>query len=46
VLDYREAVVHYAGAWQYVRGGGDHAFQDYAAQLPAILRFAGVTLAA
>ena len=43
VLDYREAVAHYAGAWQYVRGGGDHAFQDYAAQLPAILRFAGVT---
>jgi len=42
VLDYREAVAHYAGAWQYVRGGGDHAFQDYAAQLPAILRFAGV----
>jgi predicted esterase YcpF (UPF0227 family) len=43
VLDYREAVAHYAGAWQYVRGGGDHAFQDYAVQLPAILRFAGVT---
>jgi predicted esterase YcpF (UPF0227 family) len=43
VLDYREAIVHYAGAWQYVRGGGDHAFQDYAVQLPAILRFAGVT---
>ena len=43
VLDYREAVARYAGAWQYVRGGGDHAFQDYAAQLPAILRFAGVT---
>ena len=42
VLDYREAVAYYAGAWQYVRGGGDHAFQDYVNQLPAILRFAGV----
>ena len=42
VLDYREAVAFYGGAWQYVRGGGDHAFQDYEQQLPAILRFAGV----
>ena len=42
VLDYREAVVFYGGAWQYVRGGGDHSFTDFAAQLPAILRFAGV----
>ena len=41
VLDYREAVAFYAGAWQYVRGGGDHAFQDYEQQMPAILRFAG-----
>jgi hypothetical protein len=44
VLDYREAVAFYGGAWQYVRGGGDHAFQDYADQLPAILRFAGVVI--
>ena len=43
VLDYAEAVAFYAGAWQYVRGGGDHAFRDFAAQLPALLRFAGVT---
>jgi hypothetical protein len=42
VLDYREAVAYYGGAWQYVRGGGEHAFQDYEHQLPAILRFAGV----
>jgi len=42
VLDYREAVAFYGGAWQYVRGGGDHAFTDYLVQLPAILRFAGV----
>ena len=40
VLDYREAVAYYAGAWQYVQGGGDHAFQGFDAQIPAILRFA------
>ena len=40
VLDYREAVAFYAGAWQYVRGGGDHAFIDFEAQLLAIMRFA------
>jgi predicted esterase YcpF (UPF0227 family) len=44
VLDYRVAVDYYAGAWQYVRGGGDHAFSDYPAQIPAILRFAGVAM--
>jgi predicted esterase YcpF (UPF0227 family) len=42
VLDYRVAVVFCAGAWQFVQGGGDHAFQDFAAQTPVILRFAGV----
>ncbi|MCC7041165.1 MAG: alpha/beta fold hydrolase [Burkholderiales bacterium] len=41
VLDYREAVVHYGGAWQYVRGGGDHSYTDFEAQIPTILRFAG-----
>lgn len=42
VLDWREAVAYYAGAWQFVQGGGDHAFQNFEAQIPAILRFAGV----
>ena len=42
VLDYRAAVRFYCGAWQFVQGGGDHAFGDFAAQLPAVLRFAGV----
>ncbi len=42
VLDWREAVAYYGGASQYVESGGDHAFQNFAAQLPAILRFAGV----
>ena len=40
VLDYREAVAYYGGAWQFVQGGGDHAFQGFEAQIPAILRFA------
>jgi len=40
VLDYREAVAFYGGAYQYVRGGGDHTFTEFAAQIPAILRFA------
>jgi uncharacterized protein len=42
VLDWREAVAYYGGAWQFVQGGGDHAFQDFESQIPAILRFAGV----
>lgn len=42
VLDYREAVTFYGGAYQYVRGGGDHTFTDFVPQLPAILRFCGV----
>lgn len=46
VLDYRAAVAFYAGAWQFVQGGGDHAFQDFAAQIPVVLRFAGVDPAA
>ncbi len=45
VLDYREAIVFYGGAFQYVQGGGDHAFQRFDAQIPAVLRFAGVAVA-
>ena len=41
LLDYREAVAFCGGAWQFVRGGGDHAFQAFAEQIPAILHFAG-----
>ena len=43
LLDYRLAVRFYAGAWQFVRGGGDHGYQDFAAQIPLVLRFAGAT---
>ena len=42
VLDYRLAVRYYAGAWQCVRGGGDHAFTGFDAEIPAILRFCRV----
>ncbi|MEO8506985.1 MAG: YqiA/YcfP family alpha/beta fold hydrolase [Betaproteobacteria bacterium] len=45
VLDYREAVAFYAGAYQYVHGGGEHAFTQFVDQLPAILRFTGVEIA-
>ncbi|MFO1303415.1 MAG: YqiA/YcfP family alpha/beta fold hydrolase [Burkholderiales bacterium] len=46
VLDYREAVAFYAGAFQYVRGGGNHTFTEFDAQIPAILRFAGIAAGA
>lgn len=42
VLDWREAVAFYGGAWQSVTGGGDHAYTGFEAMIPAILRFAGV----
>ncbi len=42
VLNFSEAVAFYGGAWQYVRGGGDHSFTDFVPQIPAIFRFAGV----
>ena len=42
VLDYRDAVRFYAGAWQFVQGGGDHAFVGFDAVIPALLRFCGV----
>jgi len=40
ILDWREAVAFYAGAWQSVQGGGDHAFRNFGEQIPTILRFA------
>ena len=41
LLDWREAVRYYAGAWQYVGGGGDHGWEDFAPMLPTVLQFAG-----
>lgn len=42
VLDWRVAVAYYAGARQYVLGGGDHGWADFAVEIPSVLRFAGV----
>ena len=42
VLNYREAIAFYAGSYQLVEGGGDHAFMGFERQITAILRFAGV----
>ena len=44
VLDWREAVGFYGGAWQYVAGGGDHSWADFTGEIPAVLRFARVAL--
>jgi len=43
VLDWNAAVEYYAGAWQYVLGGGDHGWADFHAEIPSVLRFAAVT---
>ena len=40
-LDYRLAVQLYAGCEQVVQEGGSHSFENFAAMLPRILRFAG-----
>lgn len=45
VLDFRQAIAFYAGAWQFVQGGGDHAYEGFDAQVPTILRFCGVDAA-
>lgn len=42
LLDWREAVAFYGGAWQSVQGGGDHAFQHFGEQIAPILRFSGI----
>jgi uncharacterized protein len=42
LLDWREAVAFYGGAWQSVRGGGDHAFQHFEKEIAPILRFSGI----
>ena len=42
VLDYRQAVVKYAGCRQVVLQGGDHSFTRFGAYMGAILDFAGL----
>ena len=41
LLDWREAVAFYAGAYQYVAGGGDHGWTDFGDEVASVLRFAG-----
>ncbi|MGH8618619.1 MAG: YqiA/YcfP family alpha/beta fold hydrolase [Burkholderiales bacterium] len=41
VLDYRQAVALYRGAPQLVIEGGDHAFREFGAHLPAVFDFCG-----
>ena len=43
LLDYRLAVAHYAGGFQLVQGGGDHAFENFGLHIDSILQFAGVS---
>jgi predicted esterase YcpF (UPF0227 family) len=44
LIDWREAVARYAGAWQYVLGGGNHGWEDIDDEIPSMLRFAGIEL--
>ena len=41
ILDWRESVAFYAGAFQYIAGGGDHGWTDFHAEAASVLRFAG-----
>jgi len=43
VLDWSEASAYYGGAYQCVLGGGDHGWADFGPEIPAVLRFAGVS---
>lgn len=45
VLNWRDAVARYAGAWQYVLGGGNHGWEDIDDEIPSMLRFAGIAVA-
>ncbi len=40
LIDWREAVAHYAGAWQFVAGGGTHGWEDFDDEVASIVRFA------
>ena len=39
ILDWRVASAFYAGAYQYVAGGGSHGWEDFGEEVAAILRF-------
>ena len=42
VLDYRQAVEHYAGCRQIVLPGGDHSFTKFPEYIPQLIEFAGL----
>lgn len=42
-LDYRHAQAYYRACALRIQAGGDHSFQGFTGQLPAILNFAGIT---
>ncbi len=44
LLDWRDAVAHYAGARQYVAAGGTHGWEDIDDELISMLRFAGCAI--
>ena len=41
-LDYRHAERYYRACALRIQAGGDHSYQGFAAQLPALLAFAGI----
>ena len=41
-LDYRNAEKYYKACVLRIQAGGDHSYQGFAAQLPALLTFAGI----
>ena len=41
-LDYRHAEHYYRACALRIQAGGDHSYQGFAAQLPALLAFAGI----
>jgi len=44
LLDWRKAVDFYAGAFQYVVGGGDHGWADFGDEVASVMRFAGCSV--
>lgn len=42
ILDWRAATAFFAGAYQYVAGGGTHGWEDFGDETASVLRFCGV----
>jgi len=41
ILDWRTASAFYAGAFQYVAGGGNHGWEDFGTEVASVLHFCG-----